>query len=130
MSEHENAPGRRVFSSDEQEQLTTDLDAARRAHLKSRADEQPELVDTGSQNITGYRPQPPNNRDLVNEVKQMELNFASWMEQVYFTTGANLDPRQVASARTHLEYAFYHLVRAVFQPADPIGDAVKDGPQR
>lgn len=88
------------------------------------------LIDTGSQNITGYRPQPTENRDLVNAVKEMERNFAAWLEQVYFGADVGVDPRQVASARTHLEYAFYHLNRAVFQPADPIGDVIKAGPKR
>lgn len=89
------------------------------------------LIDTGSQNITGYKPQPEANRDLVNEVKQLEADHGFWMTGVYFAHAQEhripLDPRQVESARTHFEYAFYHLNRAVFQPADPIGDAVAKG---
>lgn len=92
------------------------------------------LIDTGSQNITGYRPQSEANRDLVNMVKAFERNTGEWLEQVYFKDasdgGVPLDPRQVASARTHFEYAFYHLNRAVFRPADPIGDAVTEGLRR
>lgn len=104
MSEHENAPGR------------------------------DELIDTGSQNIRGYKPRTEHAKNLVNEVKQLEADHGFWMARVYFAyakaNGVGLDPRQIASARTHFEYAFYHLNRAIFQPADPIGDAVTEGLRR
>lgn len=90
-------------------------------------------VHTGSQNVSGYRPQTPHALALVNEVKTLEGNLADWLRDVYFRDAADgkvrLDPRQVASARDHFEYALYHLNRAIFQPADPIGDAIKEGPR-
>ena len=108
--------------------LISDLDAARRVDVRDRTES--ELTHTGSQNVTGYRPQPSENLALVNAVKEMERNFASWLGQVYLSAGVSLDPREVAMARTSLQYAFYHLNRAVFQPADPIGDAVAEGLRR
>lgn len=96
--------------------------------------DQDELIDTGSQNITGYRKQTESAKELVNDVKHLEVNVGAWLTDVYFrdaqTRSIELDPRQVASARTHFEYAFYHLNRAVFRPADPIGDAVTEGLHR
>lgn len=96
-----------------------------------RFDQQPELIDTGSQNIAGYRPQTEAAKDLVNKVKAYERVTGDWLRREYFKDavldGVSLDPRQVASARTHFDYAFYHLNRAIFQPADPIGDAVREG---
>jgi hypothetical protein len=103
--------------------------AARERTLAERG-----LVDTGSQNVPGYRPQTEGALAVVKEVKHQEAQFGDFLRDIYFglaaREGVALDPRQVASARTHLEYAFYHLNRAVFQPADPIGDAVKEGPRR
>lgn len=88
-----------------------------------------ELIDTGSQNVTGYQKKTPDELALVNRVKDYEVRTADFVRD-YLNSGVSLDPRQVASARTHFEYAFYHLNRAVFQPADPIGDAIKEGPSR
>lgn len=93
----------------------------------------PGKIHTGSQNVPGYKPQTPEALALVSQVKTFERNIGEWLHDVYFRDAADgrvdLDPRQVASARTHFEYALYHLNRAVFQPADPIGDAVKEGPR-
>lgn len=92
------------------------------------------LIDTGSQNITGYRRQTESAKELVNSVKAFERTVAQWIRRTYFEyakhNSVGLDPRQVAEARTHFEYAFYHLNRAIFQPADPIGDAVSQGLRR
>jgi hypothetical protein len=93
-----------------------------------------ELVDTGSQNVTGYRKRTPEALALVNQVKEMERNFASWLDQVYFGEAKGnlieLDPRQVAMMRTASEEVFYRLTKAVFRPEDPIGDVVRDGLSR
>jgi hypothetical protein len=86
------------------------------------------LIDTGSQNVKGYKQQTPDALDLVNRVKYFENRTAEFLGW-YLSMGVPLDPRQLASARTHFEYAFYHLTRAVFQPADPIGDTIKAGPR-
>lgn len=94
----------------------------------SERDELDGLIDTGSQNVHGYRPQPPENLYQVNRNKELEADVAQFISEM-FDRGLRLDPRQMASARTHFEYAFYHLNRAVFQPADPIGDAIKEGPR-
>jgi hypothetical protein len=85
-------------------------------------------IDTGSQNVGGYGKQSPEALSVVNRVKAFEDRTAEFVRW-YLGEGVPLDPRQLASARTHFEYAFYHLTRAVFQPADPIGDAVKAGPR-
>ncbi|WP_043843492.1 DUF7681 family protein [Amycolatopsis taiwanensis] len=82
-----------------------------------------EKIDTGSQNVSGYRKQTPEALSVVNRVKNFENRTAEFIRW-YLGEGVPLDPRQLASARTHFEYAFYHLNRAVFQPADPIGDAI------
>jgi hypothetical protein len=82
-----------------------------------------ELIDTGSQNVKGYTKQSPEALSLVNSVKSLEQHVADFLGS-YLQRGVPIEPRQLASARTHFEYAFYHLTRAVFQPADPIGDAV------
>jgi len=87
-----------------------------------------ELVDTGSQNVTGYKPQTVEALELVNFVKSHEERTALFLQR-YLDAGVPVDPRQLAMARTQFEYAFYHLNRAVFQPADPIGDAIKAGPR-
>jgi hypothetical protein len=85
------------------------------------------LIDTGSQNVTGYQQRTQAHLDLVNAVKHEEKVFGDFLRDIYFGMakefGIKLDPRQVASARTHFEYAFYHLNRAVFQPA------IKEGPR-
>jgi len=93
-----------------------------------------EKIDTGSQNVTGYRKHSPEALALVNQVKEMERNFASWLDQVYFGEAKGnligLDPRQVAMMRTAAEETFYRLTKAVFQPEDPIGEVVRDGMHR
>jgi hypothetical protein len=91
--------------------------------------DQQDLIDTGSQNVVGYQKRTEAELATVNRVKRFEQTVAAWLQETYFAAGVSLDPRQVASARTHFEYAFYHLNRAVFQPADPIGDVVKEGPR-
>jgi hypothetical protein len=82
-----------------------------------------ELIDTGSQNIPGYSKQTPGARDLVESVKFWEAKFGHFIAD-YLNAGEPLDPRQVALARTNFEDGFMHLVRGVFQPEDPIGDAI------
>lgn len=122
--------GRRMVLPESEDKRLIDIESPSQKHYHTK----PGLIDTGSQNIVGYRPQTEASRDLVNEVKQLEADHGFWLERVYFAhakaNGVSLDPRQVASARTHFEYAFYHLNRAVFQPADPIGDAVTEGLRR
>lgn len=124
----------RTNELDEQDrQAAPETPLAERARMFNE-EYKPRLIDTGSQNITGYKPQIPEAKDLVNEVKHEEKVFGDFMRDIYFGMakeyGIKLDPRQVASARTHFEYAFYHLNRAIFQPADPIGDAVTEGLRR
>ena len=77
-----------------------------------------ELIDTGSQNITGYRKQTVDAKDLINEIKSMERNVASLWKEVR-AHDVPTDPRELAMARTHFEDAFMHFCRAVFQPVDP-----------
>lgn len=77
-----------------------------------------ELVDTGSQNVTGYRKQTPEALSLVNLVKAREQSVASIWRTVR-DSPVPTDPRQMALARTGFEEAFMHLNRAIFQPVDP-----------
>lgn len=82
-----------------------------------------ELIDTGSQNITSYRPQTERAKDVVNGIKSVERQVADHWRAVRDDDTVPTDPRQLALARTAFEEAFMHLNRAVFQPVDPF-----DGP--
>lgn len=90
-----------------------------RATLKGMAEQ---LIDTGSQNITGYRPQTERAKDVVNGIKAVERQVAEHWRAVRDDDTVSTDPRQLALARTAFEEAFMHLNRAVFQPADPFAD--------
>lgn len=78
-----------------------------------------ELIDTGSQNITGYRKQTEAARDTVNGIKAIERYIADQWRALRDDKVVPADPRQMALARTAFEEAFMHLNRAVFQPVDP-----------
>ncbi|RSD21996.1 Acb2/Tad1 domain-containing protein [Amycolatopsis eburnea] len=78
-----------------------------------------ELIDTGSQNVTGYRKQTPDALDTVNEIKHVEEVVAKLWRWVRARPTVPTDPRQLALARTAFEEGFMHLNRAVFQPVDP-----------
>jgi hypothetical protein len=81
-----------------------------------------EKIDTGSQNVTGYRPQTPDALDTVNTIKRSEVDIARLWRWVRARPDVPTDPRQLALARTAFEEAFMHLNRAVFQPIDPFAD--------
>ena len=78
-----------------------------------------DLIDAGSQNVTGYRKQTPEALETVNEIKQGERDVAKLWRWVAARPTVSTDPRQMALARTAFEEAFMHLNRAVFQPVDP-----------
>ncbi|MEV4053023.1 hypothetical protein AB0J55_17710 [Amycolatopsis sp. NPDC049688] len=78
-----------------------------------------EEIDTGSQNVTGYRKQTPDALDTVNEIKHTEEVVAKLWRWVRARPNVPTDPRQLALARTAFEEGFMHLNRAVFQPVDP-----------
>lgn len=79
----------------------------------------PELIDTGSQNVTGYRKQTPEALATINEIKALEVEVAQQWLAVKRRIDLNANPRLLAVARTHFETAFMYLNRAVFQPVDP-----------
>lgn len=87
-----------------------------------------ELIDTGSQNVTGYRKQTPEALEQVNLIKAAERDIAAMFARL-LGSDVEVDPREVAEARTCFEDAFMHANRAVFRPEDPIGDAVSTGLQ-
>lgn len=84
------------------------------------------LIDTGSQNVTGYRKQTPEALEQVNIIKDCERDIAAMFARL-LASDVEVDPREVSIARTHFEDAFMHANRAVFRPEDPIGDAVAAG---
>lgn len=71
-------------------------------------------IDTGSQNVTGYRKQRPSELELVNENKSLENVVGDQVAKVMGTLG--VDKRWAAIARTHFQEGFMALNRAVFQP--------------
>lgn len=84
------------------------------------------LIDTGSQNVTGFRKQTPGALEQVNIIKDSERDIAAMFARL-LASDVEVDPREVAEARTCFEDAFMHANRAVFRPDDPIGDAVAAG---
>lgn len=64
--------------------------------------------------VQGYKTQPQENVDLVNEIKAMETEVAILWKKVRAHQG--IDRRMHALARTHFEDGFMWLVRSVFQP--------------
>lgn len=85
------------------------------------------LIDTGSQNVTGYRKQTPEALAEINAIKNLERQIANHWRRLMSGDLPDgpvpVDPRQMAMARTHFEDAFMHLNRAVFQPVDPFAEA-------
>ena len=78
-----------------------------------------ELIDTGSQNVPGYRKQTPAALDAVKQIKMMEQNCASLWKALRDSDTVDVDPRLMAITRTALSEAFMWFNRAVFQPEDP-----------
>lgn len=72
-------------------------------------------IDTGSQNVIGYRKHTQAEIDAVNNTKDAENQLGDWIAQLQRDV-PNVDPRWVAIARTHFQQGFMALNRAVFQP--------------
>lgn len=71
-------------------------------------------IDTGSQNVMGYRQHRQSEIDLVNENKSLENVVGDQLTKVLAQLG--VDGRWVSIARTHFQEGFMALNRAVFQP--------------
>lgn len=64
--------------------------------------------------VHGYRPQPQDAIDRVNQNKKLE----EWVLRIIDEHGkvVEYDKRWIAIAKTHIEQGFMALNRAVFQP--------------
>lgn len=76
--------------------------------------------------VAGYRPQPQEIVDRVNENKQIEERVLRMLDDMKHIG----DPRWTAIARTHIELGFMAMNRAIFQPSRvaldtdvPVGEA-------
>lgn len=68
--------------------------------------------------VAGYRAQPQENVDLVNENKRLEEAVLRQIDKHVRNHGSkDIDQRMVALARTKTQEAFMWLNRAVFQPS-------------
>jgi deoxycytidine triphosphate deaminase len=80
-----------------------------------------ETIDVGSQNIAGYRKVTEHELDWVNRIKTGQMVETGYvMKAMKDDDELDLDPRQMAMARTNFELAYYHLVRAIMKPKDPL----------
>jgi hypothetical protein len=77
------------------------------------------LIDTGSQNVPGYRKQTPAALDVVRQIKALEVQVAEFWKNLHVSVTVDVDPRLMAVARTTFSEAFMWFNRAVFQPEDP-----------
>jgi len=75
-----------------------------------------EKIDTGSQNVTGYRKHTQQQIDAVNTTKAFENDLGDWFIQLRGDLTDQLDERWLEIARTHFQQGFTALNRAVFQP--------------
>lgn len=66
--------------------------------------------------IKGYRELSQDDLELINEIKEAEIELGSLWKQV--SQNDNADKRWLAIAKTHFQEGFSAFVRAVAQPED------------
>lgn len=66
--------------------------------------------------IKGYRELGQDDLELINEIKEAEIELGSLWKQV--SQNGNADKRWLAIAKTHFQEGFSAFVRAVAQPED------------
>lgn len=76
-----------------------------------------------AQGVRGYRDLPPEDVDLINQMKALQEAVADVWAVVYLRDGT--DRRWANIAKTHLEEGVSALVRSVAQPHDPFGAALQ-----
>jgi hypothetical protein len=76
-----------------------------------------------AQGVRGYRDLPPEDVDLINQVKALQEAVADVWAVVYLRPGS--DERWLNVSRLHLEEGISALVRSVAQPHDPFGAALQ-----
>lgn len=64
--------------------------------------------------VHGYKPQTPENVDLVNANKLVEEGIMRTLDQLWERDG--IDKRWLAIGRTHIETGFMAVNRAILQP--------------
>lgn len=73
------------------------------------------MVDNQHRQISGYRDLKQVEIDLVNQIKQAEIELGELWREV--AGQDEIDGRWLSIARTHFEEGFSALVRSVAQPA-------------
>jgi hypothetical protein len=76
-----------------------------------------------AQGVRGYRDLPPEDVDLINQMKALQEAVADVWAVVYLRDGT--DRRWANIAKTHLEEGVSALVRSVAQPHDPFRAALQ-----
>lgn len=67
--------------------------------------------------VAGYKPQPEEKVDLVNENKELEERVMRQLDALAgLTSTVGIDPRWLAIGRTQIEQGFMAVNRAVFKP--------------
>lgn len=70
-----------------------------------------------SADIKGYRDLSENDVELINEIKEAEIELGNFWKEVCSTEGG-VDARWASIAKTHFQEGFSALVRSVAQPED------------
>lgn len=76
-----------------------------------------------AQGVRGYRDLPPEDVDLINQVKALQEAVADVWAVIFVREGS--DERWLNISRLHLEEGISALVRSVAQPHDPFGAALQ-----
>lgn len=76
-----------------------------------------------AQGVRGYRDLPPQDVDLINQVKALQEAVADVWAVIFVREGT--DRRWANIAKTHLEEGISALVRSVAKPHDPFGAALQ-----
>lgn len=64
--------------------------------------------------VAGYTPQSDINLTLAQEGKELEERYLRWLDKL--AANADTDKRDVALARTHIEFGAMRAIRSIFKP--------------
>ena len=106
------------YSRDSMLQFDYDLATMRRGHRRIGCTTLEEFMPKQHEGlpVEGYRPQPQNAIDTVNEHKVIEERLLRRLDQMMSKGGHVYDGRWLAIAKNHFEQGFMALNRAVFKP--------------
>ena len=82
------------------------------------------MVDNQHKQITGYRDLQQDEIDLMNYIKEAEIQLAEVWQHVIWSSGddtiaVTVDMRWANVAKTHFQEGFSALVRSIAKPRDP-----------